>query len=222
MRKSLILTILFLFALSTASYALRPLSTDNTGTTYQGGWKVETWLDSETLNSTSTSRLGVKGKYGLTTNFEFQGAVSYQSVGGTSGRGPIDLLLKYRFNEESGTTPSFGVRGGISLPETGDSTITVRALLTDTKKDFTYHTNLGLATSGSRNGIFYGGALVFQLNNDLKAMGELFGSGLTEQLFTRIGGTLRIKKNIHLDGAIKLGLSTNTPSGFTIGVSVLI
>ncbi|MFC1559677.1 hypothetical protein ACFLZ2_00645 [Candidatus Margulisiibacteriota bacterium] len=227
MRNNLILGLLFVFILSTVSYAARPLATEDSGTVSVGEWEVETGLESEIDNTSSvTNTLGIAFKTGINDSLDLGAEISSPSVDGEGGPGTTALKIKYRFNDETDTLPSFAVGATVAgQPNNQDSVTTITAIATKNLNDLALHINLGSTSTGNTSETGYSGAIEYPVNDIITVVGEIVGASAsgTSQLDALIGGRISITENMTIDGGFNINMSDNSPaSKYTIGLTTIL
>ncbi|MFC1559674.1 hypothetical protein ACFLZ2_00630 [Candidatus Margulisiibacteriota bacterium] len=226
MKKSLVLIVLIVLALSIPAYSYRPLTTDDTATVSKDKWSLETGLESDTDRaSNTTNSLNIDLTYGYSENMDLKVSSSIQSAAGSSGVGSTAFQAKYRFTEEDGNMPSLGLEGSIAFPAYtgGNSTISTTGLYTKTLDTYVYHLNLGLSGNGDYTSVNYGGAfdVVFHpeagINITMELVGGSTNSGAT--LAGHLGTKWTVNEDLTVDGGMSVGLNDNTSSDIKAGLT---
>jgi len=226
-KKYIVLSFLFAFIAVSASYAARPLATEDSGIVGVGEWEVETGIESETdKTSTLTDSLGISVKTGINDDFDFGADTAYQSSGGTSSMGNSSIKAKYRFTEDDGGSPGLAVGGAITFPSGGgDNEISVTGILSKSLENIMLHLNISLSSAGSVSTTGYSGALEYLINESVTIVGEIVGASASgaSQLDALIGGRMGIADNMTVDVGLNINMSDNSPaSKYTFGLTTIL
>jgi opacity protein-like surface antigen len=229
-----------LFGFNGPALAGHPFVTEDPGT--QGKGNVEAEFSYEYVKNgdgTKTTSLGNGFTLGVAPKIDLAVGYGYDFVKAPDGArdrgmGDVEAQMKTFFNEGKGWTPTFGLKGGVSLPvkEGGRTTILATGIAEWAFEPFTVFANVGadlgtrLAGNDERTDVYRAGvAGVFAVREGLALLSELVWEKQTSPSEDATaewmaGVQWGLNDAMTLDAAVRFGLTDDSPDytvllGFT-------
>lgn len=209
------------FVITQASYAARPLSTDDAGTVEREKFELEVGYDFiDNGGGNREQSMGASIKAGLTEGVDFGIAVPYQ-LEPENGLDQGEMGVKFSLLKERENAPGAALTFGYNI---GASEYALCGIASKEIGLFTVHLNLGYNAPGTVDGkgtTTYSIGGEFSADENLTMVSEIVGeeNGIMEGL---LGGRLQVSEAIAFDLGAGFGFNEKSPDlkttlGLTFG-----
>lgn len=233
------------FFFSSSAFAVRPLTTDDTGTVEKGKFQLETGFDFDRQNNHDKElNPSITLTYGLSERMDMGIEGGYLLVHPAEGKkengfDDTEVKLKFRLMDEKDWMPSFAIAGILKIPTasksrglgSGKTDFGINLIFTKILgKKWSFHINTGytfIGEHGMNNEFNYSFAAQLILSDKLALIGEILGVNNfngrrgDDPLFGLLGIYFLITDSIIWDGGVQIGMNKAAPDfGLTTGLTL--